>query len=698
MPVHPTYPGVYVEEIPSGLHTVSGVATSVAAFIGTFKRGPLNAAMRILSPADFEREYGGLDRNSEATYGVQQFFLNGGQEAWIVRVADTVSTGANDIAAAEAAAVLVDETSPTPRNIVRVRAARRVRGKIFSNTGTWGNFIRVDIDYKTADPATLFNMTISEVRIDGVRTSVVQTENFLNLTMEPNTANNAIEIVNQGSRLVQLERDAGWAAIPVPAPGKAFDATFRPALNNSTIGGKLSTSPNPADIPADDTAFEIKLVSNGVTYQTTGGTIDYGPGIVVLPTTFEAVRPYIEAAIRRAPTVSPSIFAAGTDPELPTGLRPLLTNASVEFVGDTSGPRFRVRLGGGAKPYDPDATITFSGAAATLLKLDTAVAQPVEFKLVGGSDGNPTATGTTFWPVPVEFFRGDPLNKTGLYALEDVDLFNILCIPEATTLSSTEMQSLYSEAEVYVEKRRAMLIVDISTAQNSLDGMQTWMDDNDGLRHPNAAVYFPRTNISDPLNRGRLRSIPSSGTIAGLWARTDAQRGVWKAPAGTDARLQNVSSLPYVMTDLENGTLNPLGVNCLRSFPVYSNICWGARTLDGADVLASDWKYVPVRRTTLFLEESLFRGTKWAVFEPNDEPLWAQIRLNIGSFMQDLFRKGAFQGTTPQKAFFVKCDGETTTQQDIDSGIVNIEVGFAPLKPAEFVILKIRQIIPTAAG
>ena len=129
-------------------------------------------------------------------------------------------------------------------------------------------------------------------------------------------------------------------------------------------------------------------------------------------------------------------------------------------------------------------------------------------------------------------------------------------------------------------------------------------------------------------------------------------------------------------------------------FPVYSSICWGARTLDGADILASDWKYVPVRRFTLFLEESLYRGTKWAVFEPNDEPLWSQIRLNVGSFMQDLFRQGAFQGNTPQVAYYVKCDSDTTTQQDIDSGIVNIEVGFAPLKPAEFVILQIRQIAP----
>jgi phage tail sheath protein FI len=295
--------------------------------------------------------------------------------------------------------------------------------------------------------------------------------------------------------------------------------------------------------------------------------------------------------------------------------------------------------------------------------------------------------------VPASAFQGVSAAKTGLYALEDVDLFNILSIPQAALMPVDDMRALYTEAELYAEARRGMIIVDIPPDVQRLDQMQTWLDDNGSLRHANAAVYFPRTNIPDRLNRNRPRSLAASGTIAGLWARTDGQRGVWKAPAGTDARLRNVESLVYNLTDQENGALNPLAVNCLRNFPVYSNICWGARTLEGADVIASDWKYVPVRRTTLFIEESLFRGTKWVVFEPNDEPLWAQIRLNVGAFMQDLFRKGAFQGATPREAYFVKCDSETTTQTDIDNGIVNIEVGFAPLKPAEFVILKIQQIV-----
>ena len=213
---------------------------------------------------------------------------------------------------------------------------------------------------------------------------------------------------------------------------------------------------------------------------------------------------------------------------------------------------------------------------------------------------------------------------------------------------------------------------------------------NDDAR--NAAAYFPRLRMPDPLNENRLADFAPGGAVAGIIARTDAQRGVWKAPAGLDASFSGVQEFTYTLTDGGNGVLNPLGLNCLRSFPVAGNVVWGARTLAGADLLASEWKYVPVRRTALYLEESLYRGTQWVVFEPNDEPLWAQIRLNVGAFMQNLFLQGAFQGRSPKEAYLVKCDRETTTQNDINLGIVNIVVGFAPLKPAEFVVIQIQQL------
>ena len=187
------------------------------------------------------------------------------------------------------------------------------------------------------------------------------------------------------------------------------------------------------------------------------------------------------------------------------------------------------------------------------------------------------------------------------------------------------------------------------------------------------------------------RYIAPSGSIAGLMARIDSNRGVWKAPAGTEATISGVRGLQHSMSDSENGLINPQAVNALRVFPA-GVVSWGARTMVGFNNSGNDdYKYVPVRRLALFMEESLYRGLQFAVFEPNDEPLWAQIRLAAGAFMNNLFRQGAFQGQKSSDAYFVKVDSETTTQNDINLGIVNVIVGFAPLKPAEFVIITIKQ-------
>jgi phage tail sheath protein FI len=227
----------------------------------------------------------------------------------------------------------------------------------------------------------------------------------------------------------------------------------------------------------------------------------------------------------------------------------------------------------------------------------------------------------------------------------------------------------------------------LSNPNTQLEGLGLGGDDA-----RNAAIYYPRVMQSDPLRDGQiLRRVPC-GIIAGIMARTDVRRGVWKAPAGIDAALSGIVGLAIRLTDNENGNLNPAGINCLRAFPAAGRVVWGARTMRGDDRLADEYKYVPVRRTVLFIEESLRRGTQWVVFEPNADPLWAQIRMNIGAFLHGLFRQGAFQGRDPRDAYFVKCDKETTTQTDINLGIVNIIVGVALLRPAEFVVIKIQQI------
>ncbi|MBC8132501.1 MAG: phage tail sheath family protein, partial [Deltaproteobacteria bacterium] len=283
--------------------------------------------------------------------------------------------------------------------------------------------------------------------------------------------------------------------------------------------------------------------------------------------------------------------------------------------------------------------------------------------------------------------------RLGLFALEQLyasdGLFNLLCIPPYLTDGGIDA-AVAAAATAYCEKRRAIFIMDPPAAWTDKAKAVTGISALEKSR--NAAVFFPRLKQPNILKGGQVEVFAPCGAVAGIFARTDSKRGVWKAPAGLEANLIGVPELSVGLTDDENGELNPKGINCLRAFPTGGRVVWGSRTLRGDDGLADEYKYIPVRRTALFIEESLFRGTQWVVFEPNDEPLWAQIRLNLGAFMNNLFRQGAFQGKTPREAYFVKCDKETTTQNDIDLGIVNIHVGFAPLKPAEFVVLKIQQI------
>ncbi len=510
MPATLTFPGVYIEEIPSGVRTIVGVATSITAFIGSALRGPTDDPVVINSNADFERVFGGLTTTSSLGFAVRDFFLNGGSQAIIVRVAN----------GAAAADITVGGLS--------LAAA---------NEGTWGNNLSVTVDHNTKDPANnkLFNLTIAE--IDPVTSQTIRSESLLNVSVDPGDSRFVPLVVRDDSLLVQVKKDnlGNWIVPNIwPAAG-----TFKATPNS----GKDSAP----------------LVQNNFT----------GPNMDV--------------------------------------------------------------------------------------------------------------------------------DKRGLFALEKADLFNLLCIPPY--LGGTDVDDdLISKAAKYCEDKRAMLLIDPPSSWDTVPEVIGNPNANPvtGIMRfgtsKNAAFFFPRLRQPNPLRENKLEDFVPCGAVAGVFARTDAQRGVWKAPAGLDATLVGVPQLTVSLTNEENGQLNPLGVNCLRTMPAVGRVVWGSRTRKGNDQLASEWKYIPVRRTALFIEESLYRGMQWAVFEPNDEPLWAQIRLNVGAFMNSLFRQGAFQGQSPREAYFVKCDKDTTTQNDIDRGIVNVLVGFAPLKPAEFVVIKLQQI------
>jgi uncharacterized protein len=276
--------------------------------------------------------------------------------------------------------------------------------------------------------------------------------------------------------------------------------------------------------------------------------------------------------------------------------------------------------------------------------------------------------------------------RRGIWLLDRVeDVVGIIVIPPLGSGIDVG-RATWDAAAAYARRRRAMLIVDPPQAWReaaditpaALDALVT-----PGEHLVNAALYFPRILAPDPL--------APSGAVAGIWARTDLNRGVWKAPAGPDGSLAGVTGLTAALTDADTDVLNPRGINTIRTFVGRGHVVWGARTLRGADVRPAEWKYVSVRRLFLYLESSIDQGIRWAVFEPNCEPLWVELRRHIGNFLTTTWRQGAFQGRTPDEAFFVRCDATTTTQNDIDNGRVNILIGVAPIRPAEFVLIRIEQ-------
>ncbi len=289
-------------------------------------------------------------------------------------------------------------------------------------------------------------------------------------------------------------------------------------------------------------------------------------------------------------------------------------------------------------------------------------------------------------------------NAAGGVKLLDGVAFNLLCAPGETDAATIQV------LQDYCARRRAFYIVDSPRTANfaSLNASGPVGTTPGGgapagvASAPNAAnsaYYFPWVLAPDPLSGDQAKLWPPCGFVAGVYAATDSARGVWKAPAGAAAALTGEVGLQYALTDIENGDLYSQGINCLRHFAASGDVIWGARTLLGADQAGSQWKYVPVRRLALFLESSLYAGLKWVVFEPNGEALWGQIRTSVGAFMQQLFVEGAFQGATPAQAYFVKCDLDNNPQSSTELGIVNIEIGFAPLYPAEFEVIQIQQMV-----
>jgi phage tail sheath protein FI len=603
MPVTTSFPGVYIEELQSPVHTITGVATSITAFVGRALRGPVNQALLINSFADYQRIFGGLWSKSTLGFCVNDFYMNGGTQALVVRLYTPFFASDEDRAVALAAANAV------------VSAA----------TGA-------SVAEAVTNAENAFNALSGSVAIAAGKVVLAAVHAAAAAT----------------SPTVQTVKAAASAAVPTAVP------TTRARL-------VVGTSPN---------QLTLEAASEGA----------WGNNL----------RARVDHLTKESNAPNGTLFNLSIK-EMGTGRIEVLRNLSVSATDTRAADKVLkqesqlVRVTGALPPARPDKSA------------DPATAKD-PFDLPSATGASTLASDGSV-PGPQDY-QGDENGKTGIYALKDADLFNLLCVPprlddveEPVDIDTTTL----GKAAKLCQDRRALLLVDAPTAWTDKDKAQ---DASTGIASlstacgasANAAVFFPWILEANPLHEGRIESFVPCGAVAGVIARTDARRGVWKAPAGLEATLTGALDVGVRLTDQEIGELNPKAINCIRPMPASGNVIWGARTLRGDDRLSDQWKYIPVRRLALYIEESLYRGTQWVVFEPNDEPLWSQIRLNVGSFMHRLFRQGAFQGSTPQQAYLVKCDRETTTPDDINRGVVNIVVGFAPLKPAEFVIIQIQQL------
>jgi len=792
--VQVSYPGVYIQEVSSGVKTITGVATSVTAFFGRATKGPVNKAVRCLSYADYVRNFGLPHPSSDLAASVRQFYDNGGSDCYVVRLA-------RDAVRASASLLTYDFGDGIQAVLTATAKAE----------GEWANTIRLEVDYNTVTPGESFNLAV----IHESAGKVVATELHTNLSMDYTSPRFAPTFVTQSSQLITLDFDdtavgdfndsgsdyrtlansfAGYsqARRPLGAAG-VVQTTLQDLIDDDLYNFELSVNGSPyvridlstiGPIPATEAAIAtaIQDLIDGalgslstpatvtVTFQNVANvgnllTIEAADGTQASVRVKRSSANDIAAALMLGadqggvefsrysnfrPMATGTLIAAGNGLGLPAGIADLnalagivqtggltaitidgeavaldgsgdynvetdpgsrwVRNASGESATTDGNDGIREKLRIIANAINNHSTLNYSaetyGYYLSLTPNDGALTKQAAISATGSGNGaltgsllanlrQYTLSGGNDGTVPgYDEYVGSEVDQTGFHALDTADLFNLMVLPPDSEIAETDHAEFWGPASIYCQSRRAFLVIDAPPSWGE-DGKAAIVQDTSQINDLRAtvikdysAVFFPRIKYNAS---GLIKLTGSSGAIAGLMARTDASRGVWKAPAGTEATLRGIAGLEVKLTDLENGVLNKLGVNCARIFPT-GFVNWGARTLDGADDFGSEWKYIPIRRLALMIEESLYRGTQWVVFEPNDEPLWAKVRLNVGAFMMGLFRQGAFQGSSPDQAFFVKCDSETTTQNDRNLGIVNIQVGFAPLKPAEFVVISIQQI------
>lgn len=568
-------PGVYVEEYDSGAVPMQGVSTSTAGFIGLAQRGPVVGKPQLVTSfADYKRAFGGY--LSEAKFGearflpyaVEQFFINGGSRAYIMRVA------AEGAAAAKATA-----------GVLQIEAA---------NPGEWGNKIRVTVEASSKAKTQV-------IAVNGADLKLKNADGF-----------------NQGDVVELFDGKAKAYATIVSSLDNIVTLDAPCTLN--VADEKIGT---PKYIKTCELTLTVKLDDVVETYANVSLCPEAGN--------------FVSARARKSDLVTIAV----TEAKAP---------AAPKEGKDEKAP---APAKAGATP------IELVGGAAVIA-------------LAGGSDGKVAN-------VNPNVYMGEdngPGKRSGLAAfLENVDV-SIMAIPGVT---APEVQAaLIAHCE---NCKSCFAILDVPIDRKKTNDVVEFRDMYDTTY---AAMYHPWLEMFDPLAK-RSAYFPPSGAMAGIYARTDNERGVHKAPANEIVR--GCTGLSCNYNEGEQDILNPKGVNLIRAFTGRGIRVWGARTMSSNGL----WKYVNVRRLYIYIEESIKANTNWVVFEPNSEVLWGRVTRTIEMFLATCWRSGALAGSTPSEAYFVECGPTTMTQDDIDNGRLICNIGIAAVKPAEFVIFRITQ-------
>ena len=586
------HPGVYVEEYDSGAVPMQGVSTSTAGFIGLAERGPVVGQPQLVTSfADYKRMYGGYlseakcGGNRYLPYAVEQFFLNGGSRAYIMRVAAAGS-----------------KCSEASAGVLKIMAA---------NAGMWGDKIRV-----TISPASKAKTQV--LAANGADLTVKNPDGF-----NPGDIVELFDGKNKGYATVKSALDKVVTLDSVPTVD-AVDATVGTAKYIRTCEITVS-------VKLDDTVE-------------TFGDVSLNP----------FANNYIGVKAAKSDLVSFAIQAA---PAAPAAATPTAAPAAPAKDKDSKEiPKPPVADKPGLTPFEQVGGVGESFVVA----------------LSGGSDGNVANVSATTY---VGADNG-PGKRTGLQAFIENNNVSIMAIPGV--VDATVQSTLIAFCE---NKASCFAILDMPMDMKKTNELAAFRDMYDSTY---AAMYHPWLEMLDAGSK-RTAYFPPSGAMAGIYARTDTDRGVHKAPANEIVR--GCTGLSCSYNDAEQDILNPIGVNLIRAFTGRGIRVWGARTISSNGL----WKYINVRRLFIYVEQSIKNNTNWVVFEPNSEVLWSRVKRTIESFLATCWRDGALAGTAPEQAYFVECGPTTMTQDDIDNGRLICNIGIAPVKPAEFVIFRITQ-------